>query len=122
MEHETERLVEFGQLLDRYGVLLTERQMSISAQYAYENCSLAEIAEREGISRQGVRDMLVRSELQLRQFENKLSMVKKLKKQEKLLGEIDSCAHKLVEGSGERVLILQSLEELQSIWEDENGI
>ena len=44
-----ERLFELGMLLDRYESLLTERQAGILRQYADENCSLSEIAEREGI-------------------------------------------------------------------------
>ena len=54
----TEKLIELGELLDWYGLLLTEKQREIMAQYANENCSLSEIAEREGISRQGVRDQI----------------------------------------------------------------
>ena len=49
-----DKLIELGELLDWYGLLLTEKQREIMAQYANENCSLSEIAEREGISRQGV--------------------------------------------------------------------
>ncbi len=45
-----DRIFELGTLLDTYGELLTERQRSVAEQYADENLSLAEIAEREGIS------------------------------------------------------------------------
>ena len=69
-----ERLFELGMLLDRYEPLLTERQAGILRQYTDENCSLAEIAEREGISRQGVRATLKRAEEQLRFYEEKLGL------------------------------------------------
>ena len=46
-----DKLIELGELLDWYGLLLTEKQREIMAQYANENCSLSEIAEREGICR-----------------------------------------------------------------------
>ena len=58
-----DKLIELGELLDWYGLLLTEKQREIMAQYANENCSLSEIAGREGISRQGVRDTLKRAEV-----------------------------------------------------------
>ena len=76
-----ERLFELGMLLDRYEPLLTERQASILRQYADENCSLSEIAEREGISRQGVRDIIARAERQLREAEDAVDLIRKEAKQ-----------------------------------------
>ena len=66
-----EKHVELGCLLDYYGALLTERQRALLEQHVSEDCSLAEIAEREGISRQGVRDALKRGEEQLYELEHK---------------------------------------------------
>ena len=45
-------------LLSRYGALLTERQRALLSMAVDEDLSLAEIAERAGISRQGVRDAI----------------------------------------------------------------
>ena len=70
-----EKLIELGELLDWYGMLLTQKQREITSQYANENCSLSEIAEREGISRQGVRDTLKRAEEQLRGYEQAMKLV-----------------------------------------------
>ena len=69
------RLVELGQLMDWYGAFLTERQRSLVRQYAYEDCSLGEIAEREGISRQAVRDAILTAESELKDMEAKLSLI-----------------------------------------------
>ena len=69
------RLIELGQLMDWYGAFLTERQRSLVRQYAYEDCSLGEIAEREGISRQAVRDAILTAESELRDMEQKLSLI-----------------------------------------------
>lgn len=44
--------VELGLLLSRYGALLTERQRAMLSMAVDEDLSLAEIAERAGISRQ----------------------------------------------------------------------
>ena len=47
-------------LFDFYGELLTERQKEFYELYYDEDLSLSEIAENYGISRQGVRDVIVR--------------------------------------------------------------
>ncbi len=70
-----EKHVELGYLLDLYGAFLTERQRTVLEQTANEDCSLAEIAQREGISRQGVRDALLRGEAQLYAMESKLGLL-----------------------------------------------
>lgn len=70
-----EKHVELGYLLDLYGAFLTERQRTVLEQTANEDCSLAEIAQQEGISRQGVRDALLRGEAQLYTMESKLGLL-----------------------------------------------
>ena len=59
-------------LLDIYGALLTERQRALLEQQLYEDCSLFEISEREGITRQAVRDALMRAERELISAEEKI--------------------------------------------------
>ena len=49
-------------LFDFYGDILTPRQRELFDLYYNEDLSLAEIAENCGISRQGVRDVIVRAE------------------------------------------------------------
>ena len=80
-----DRLVELGQLMDWYGAFLTERQRSLVRQYAYEDCSLGEIAEREGISRQAVRDAILTAEGELRDMEAKLNLIETNEKLRRLL-------------------------------------
>ena len=109
------RLVELGQLMDWYGAFLTERQCSLVRQYAYEDCSLGEIAEREGISRQAVRDAILTAESELKDMEAKLSLIDT---NEKLL--------RLIEQLGETQLneaqkdLLRQIRELVS--EEEDGV
>ena len=62
-------------LLDFYGQVLTERQRSAVELYCGEDHSLSEIAQEEGISRQGVRDALVRAEKALTEMEDRLQLV-----------------------------------------------
>ncbi|HWP21818.1 MAG TPA: sigma factor-like helix-turn-helix DNA-binding protein [Candidatus Cryosericum sp.] len=82
------RLVELGQLLDWYGAFLTQRQRSLVRQYAFEDCSLGEIAEREGISRQAVRDAITTAETELRGMEQKLGLIEKNERSRALLAEL----------------------------------
>ncbi|MCR4771377.1 MAG: DNA-binding protein [Oscillospiraceae bacterium] len=49
-------------LFDYYGDLLTDKQREYFDLYYRDDLSLSEIAENEGVSRQAVRDMLVRAE------------------------------------------------------------
>ncbi len=64
-------------LLDFYGDVLQERTRSLLEQYFNEDLSLAEIAEREGVSRQGIRQALKKGEAELRFLEDKLGLAAK---------------------------------------------
>ena len=66
-------------LLDFYGDLLSERQRMMMELYYADDLSLAEIAENQGISRQGVRDSVKRAELQLFDMEERLGIVQRIK-------------------------------------------
>ncbi len=72
-----EKNMKFPILLDTYGVLLTERKREILDYYYNEDYSLAEISEITGISRQGVRDSIKKSEDELFQLEDKLGLAAK---------------------------------------------
>jgi len=56
-------------LLDVYGYFLNEKQRTVLEYYYNEDLSLSEIAENVGITRQGVQDLIKRSEIQLRNLE-----------------------------------------------------
>ena len=117
-----ERLFELGMLLDRYEQLLTERQRSILRQYTDENCSLSEIAEREGISRQGVRDILTRGEHQLRAFENALGLIRKEARQTERIRAFRARFRETPMTDSDRAAFESHLAELAGIWEDEDGV
>jgi len=68
--------VEINLLLDFYGNLLTERQREVMALYYEDNLSLTEIAEELSISKQGVSDILKRSEKALYDTESKLNLLR----------------------------------------------
>lgn len=70
-------LLEQALLYDFYGELLTEHQKEIYEQFVLEDLSLSEIAESEGISRQGVHDLIKRCNKLLEGYEAKLHLVEK---------------------------------------------
>ncbi len=63
-------------LYDIYGALLSPEQQNMFDLYYNEDLSLSEIAENEGISRQGVRYTIKHAEEALLLFEEKLSLAK----------------------------------------------
>ena len=63
-------------LYDFYGDMLTDRQKEFYDLYYNEDLSLAEIAENYGITRQGVRDVIVRAEAILTELEDKTGIIK----------------------------------------------
>ena len=87
-----DRIFELGRLLDTYGALLTDRQRSVVEQYANENCSLAEIAENEGITRQGVRDAIKRAENQLVEMEERLGLARRFREMREQFDAIKDAA------------------------------
>lgn len=70
-------ILEQALLYDFYGELLTEHQKRIYEQFVIEDLSLSEIAEDEGISRQGVHDLIKRCNKALIGYEEKLHLVEK---------------------------------------------
>lgn len=80
-----EKIVTQGLLYDYYGELLTEHQKKVYEDVVYQNLSLNEIAEEEGISKQGVHDLLKRCDKILSDYEKKLHLVEKGKKGREIL-------------------------------------
>ena len=64
-------------LYDFYGDVLTDRQKEFYDLYYNEDLSLGEIAENYGITRQGVRDVIVRAEAVLTELEDKTGLIKR---------------------------------------------
>ena len=73
-----EKNLNIGYLLDFYGDVLPERKRNVLDMYYNEDFSLAEISEEIGISRQGVRDIIKKTEEELCFFENKLGLSRKM--------------------------------------------
>lgn len=67
-----------GILTDIYGALLTEKQFGTLCLYLCEDCSLFEISEKMGITRQAAHDTIKRSLNLLEDYEQNLGIYSKL--------------------------------------------
>lgn len=76
-------------LYDFYGDLLTDRQKEFYDLYYNEDLSLAEIAENYGITRQGVRDVIVRAEALLTEIEDKTGIIRRFHKMQEYIQTIE---------------------------------
>jgi predicted DNA-binding protein YlxM (UPF0122 family) len=84
-----ERLVRTGLLYDFYGGLLTEKQRKAMELYYLEDWSLAEIASAEAVSRQAIHDLLHRSERLMEEYESKLGLMERFRRQQTELDAVN---------------------------------
>lgn len=103
-----EKIVEQGLLYDFYGELLTEHQRRIYEDVVLNDMSLSEIAQEQGISRQGVHDLVRRCDRTLQGYEERLHLIERFLKVKQTVGQIERIS------SEEQVkrLAAQILEEL----------
>ena len=114
-----DRLIELGQLFAYYGACLTERQRSLVDAYANEDLSLG---EREHISRQGARDVIVRAEQQLRDMERQLGLIRRHMRLSAQLDRLSDLARALPKDTAQRQPLLEGLDEAYRILEDDDGV
>ena len=99
-------------LFDFYGDLLTERQKEFYDLYYNEDLSLAEIAENYGISRQGVRDVIVRAEAAMTEIEDKTHLIRRFYQMQKEISTIEDAADRLLKAVNERSYNDRMLDEI----------
>ena len=87
---------------------------ALLTQYAFEDCSLSEIAEREGVSRQAVRDAIARGEAELMQMEARLRVIERTERTLRLLDEAEQ-----LDASKE---LREKLSAIRRVWEDNDGV
>ncbi len=75
-----EKNLNIAYLLEFYGEVLPERKRTVMEYYYHDDLSLSEIAEEIGISRQGVRDIIKKSEEELFFYENTLHLAERFLK------------------------------------------
>ena len=92
MKNQTYRMT---MLFDFYGEVLTPRQKEFFDLYYNKDLSLAEIAENYGISRQGVRDVIVRAEAIMTDLEDKTGLMKRFMLMQQQVQAILDAAEKI---------------------------
>lgn len=94
IENETDirlkELVELARLYDIYGPLMNDHSSGIFEDYILNDLSLSEIASEVDLSRQGVRDIIVRCSKKLRDYEAKLGFAERLDKCSEVLERASS--------------------------------
>ena len=86
---DIEKLELRGMLYDFYGELLTPHQKKIYEDAIVNDLSLSEIANEQGISRQGVHDIIKRCDKALAEYEEKLHLVEKLARIKHMISQIN---------------------------------
>lgn len=89
-------------LYDFYGDMLTDRQKEFYDLYYNEDLSLAEIAENYGITRQGVRDVIVRAEAILTELEDKTGIIKRFHKMQQQFLEVEEAVNAIAQRNEQR--------------------
>lgn len=84
-----EKIFEQNLLYDFYGELLTQHQQNIYEDAVYNDMSLSEIAQEQGISRQGVHDLIKRCDKILLGYESKLHLVERFMGAKEKIHEIE---------------------------------
>ncbi len=96
-------------LYDFYGELLKQRQQRIFEDYVLNDLSLAEIAADEGITRQGVHDMVKRCSQTLEGYEQKLHLLQRFMQIRGQIGEIQKLTKIKKEESLEKICEISQL-------------
>lgn len=92
-----ENIVKQSLLYDFYGELLTEHQRNIYEEVVFNDLSLSEIAQEQGISRQGVHDLIKRCDKILMGYEEKLHLISKFQQTRKMVEEIKKLTREYME-------------------------
>lgn len=119
-----ENPVTMALLLDFYGDALTEKQRDYFKQYHESDLSLSEISENEGITRQGVRDVISRTEAILQEMETRLGLVARYGHLLDAAEKLTAAAKEIFEINSRRynnTIIKQRSEEIISLAETLNG-
>ncbi len=89
--------IYYNNLYDYYGSLFTDKQKEYYEDYYFNDLSLAEIAENNGISRNAVHNQLKIVIEKLEFYENNLKLYEKSKKIGKIIDSLDDKIKKEIE-------------------------
>ena len=109
-----DKIYEQTMLFDFYGELLTEHQRQIYEDAVYNDLSLGEIAEEQGISRQGVHDLIKRCDRILQDYENKLHLIERFAKAKQTVRQIQQLADQQDHGGRDVSVTLRQISGLSN--------
>ncbi|MBR1860984.1 MAG: DNA-binding protein [Lachnospiraceae bacterium] len=109
-----DELFEKSLLYDFYGELLTEHQQAVYQSFVFEDMSLAEVAQEQGITRQGVHDLVKRCDRILQGYEERLHLVEKFVSIKKTVTRIE----KLTEPNDGKDTLENRLSEIRALTHD----
>lgn len=92
-----DKILRQSLLYDFYGELLTERQKTIYEDIIVNDLSYTEVAKEEGISRQGVYDLVKRCDKLLEEYEDKLRLVEKFQHTKQMVADMKQLAKEIFE-------------------------
>lgn len=107
-----DKLSEIPLLYDFYGQLLTPKQREYLELYYHHDLSLGEIGEEFSISRQAVYDIIRRGEKVLGEYEAKLGLVARFRKEREELVHILEYLEKLKKEERPREHFILSIEKI----------
>lgn len=84
-----EENLRLNKLFDCYGNLLSNIQKDVLTDFLYYNLTSSEIAENHNVSRQAVKDALVKGEKKLEEIEEKLKLMARIESLEKRLQNLE---------------------------------
>lgn len=105
-----DEILEQTLLYDFYGELLTEHQQKIYEDVVFNDLSYSEVAKEQGISRQGIYDLIKRINRILTGYEEKLHLVEQFLRNRQLASRIHALTeHYLADGNLEDVYEIRRL-------------
>lgn len=109
-----EKIVRQALLYDFYGELLTEHQKSVYSDIVLNDLSYSEVARAEGISRQGVYDLVKRCDKILEDYESKLLLVEKFLDTKERVSQIHELATELKKMT-DRIELQEKMNQIEAI-------
>ncbi|MDO5717522.1 MAG: hypothetical protein Q4P34_00935 [Tissierellia bacterium] len=102
-------------LLDYYGKLLSDKQYKTMISYYYDDLSLNEIADNQGISKQAVSVSIKRAEDKIMGFEQELKMYEKTNKLKNRLLAISEELDELSTDCDGREIIMKASNDIRDL-------
>ncbi len=114
-----DKIIQNRLFYDFYGELLTKHQQEVLDLYYDEDLSLAEIADRLKLSRQGVYDIIKRSNQALKNYEKTLGLVSNEIKRRDRLNSINGKIKRVLKSDKlneeSKKILKESIQELEKI-------